>query len=51
MLLICAESMSQGVDLESLDTSQVATFREFLTNFNRVSELCFRACVWDFTAR
>jgi import inner membrane translocase subunit TIM9 len=41
----------QQVDLDSLDTTQVATFREFLTNFNRVSELCFRACVWDFTSR
>jgi len=42
---------NQAVDLESLDTTQVNTFREFLQNFNRVSDICFRACIWDFTSR
>ncbi len=44
-------SSSQSVDINAIDPSQVNTFREFLQNFNRVSELCFRACIWDFTGR
>jgi import inner membrane translocase subunit TIM9 len=40
-----------GVDISNLDTSQVKTFRDFLSNYNRVSEMCFRACIWDFTSR
>lgn len=39
------------VDVNKLDTSQVNTFREFLGNFNRVAERCFRSCVWDFSSR
>lgn len=39
------------VDLNSLDTTQVHTFREFLANFNRVSEICFKNCIFDFKSR
>lgn len=26
-------------------------FREFLSSYNKLSELCFVDCVWDFTTR
>jgi len=26
-------------------------FREFLMSYNKLSELCFIDCVWDFTSR
>lgn len=42
---------SSPVDVNALDTAQVKTFRDFLQNYNRVSEVCFRACIWDFTTR
>ena len=42
---------TQSVDINNLDTAQVKTFREFLANFNRVSEICFKSCVFDFTSQ
>ncbi|XP_076058841.1 translocase of inner membrane 9 isoform X2 [Oratosquilla oratoria] len=30
---------------------QVKQFREFLMQYNRLSESCFADCVWDFTSR
>ncbi|KAF4519966.1 hypothetical protein B566_EDAN005466 [Ephemera danica] len=33
------------------DLEQVKQFREFLTSYNKLSELCFVDCVWDFTTR
>ncbi len=34
-----------------LDQEQIRTFKDFLSNYNKLSEICFRDCVWDFTAR
>jgi len=50
---MAAAALPQGaqVDLNALDSTQVKTFRDFLQNYNRVSEVCFRACIWDFTTR
>ena len=33
------------------DTDQIKTFKEFLSNYNKLSEVCFTDCVWDFTTR
>lgn len=35
----------------SPDVDQIKTFREFLSNYNKLSEICFSDCVWDFTNR
>ena len=34
-----------------LDADNVKTFRDFLANYNKLSEICFSDCVWDFTSR
>ncbi|TRY63373.1 hypothetical protein TCAL_00422 [Tigriopus californicus] len=31
-----------------VNEDQVATFRSFFQTYNRISEYCFRTCVWDF---
>ncbi|KAL0267168.1 UNVERIFIED_CONTAM: hypothetical protein PYX00_009515 [Menopon gallinae] len=31
--------------------SCIFQFRDFLSNYNKVSELCFIDCIWDFTSR
>ena len=33
------------------DAEQIKTFRDFLANYNKLSEICFSDCVWDFTNR
>lgn len=33
------------------DQDQVRTFRDFLSNYNKLSEICFSDCIWDFTNR
>jgi import inner membrane translocase subunit TIM9 len=33
------------------DSEQIKTFKDFLSNYNKLSELCFTDCVWDFTNR
>lgn len=30
---------------------QVKQFRDFLIQYNKLSESCFNDCVWDFTSR
>ncbi|KAF2356027.1 Tim10-like [Trinorchestia longiramus] len=30
---------------------QVKQFRDFLTQYNKLSEDCFKHCIWDFTSR
>ncbi len=34
-----------------LDQDQIKTFKDFLANYNKLSEICFKDCVWDFTGR
>jgi len=34
-----------------LDPEQIRTFKDFLANYNKLSELCFVDCIWDFTGR
>ncbi|KAJ9588066.1 hypothetical protein L9F63_018561 [Diploptera punctata] len=33
------------------DVEQVKSFRDFLMSYNKLSEICFNDCVWDFTTR
>lgn len=36
----------------ALDAGEnIKTFKEFLANYNKLSELCFSDCIWDFTNR
>ncbi|CAB3363131.1 mitochondrial import inner membrane translocase subunit Tim9 [Cloeon dipterum] len=30
---------------------QIKSFRDFLLSYNKLSEICFDACVWDLTTR
>lgn len=30
---------------------QVKQFRDFLVQYNQLSESCFKHCIWDFTSR
>ena len=39
--------MSEQIQAEM----QVKQFRDFLVQYNKLSESCFSACVWDFTSR
>ncbi|XP_068223601.1 mitochondrial import inner membrane translocase subunit Tim9-like [Palaemon carinicauda] len=40
-------SMSDQIQAEV----QVKQFRDFLVQYNKLSENCFNDCVWDFTSR
>ncbi|KAL7631100.1 UNVERIFIED_CONTAM: hypothetical protein RMT77_016342 [Armadillidium vulgare] len=47
---------SSNVDVNSLSEQiqaevQMKQFRDFLVEYNKLSENCFAACVWDFTSR
>ena len=36
---------------EAAENEQMKTMREFMLNYNKLSEVCFADCVWDFTNR
>ena len=40
-------SLSDQIQAEQ----QVKQFRDFLIQYNKLSESCFNDCVWDFTSR
>jgi len=33
------------------EAEQIRTFKDFMANYNKLSEICFADCVWDFTSR
>lgn len=33
------------------ELDQIKSFKDFMANFNKLSEICFADCVWDFTTR
>ncbi|XP_051153439.1 mitochondrial import inner membrane translocase subunit Tim9-like [Leptopilina boulardi] len=35
----------------NVGSEEIKTFREFLMNYNKLSEICFTDCVSDFTSR
>ncbi|XP_044730216.1 mitochondrial import inner membrane translocase subunit Tim9-like [Chrysoperla carnea] len=36
---------------DTLETSQIKNFKDFLISYNKLSELCFVDCISDFTSR
>ena len=34
-----------------MEENQIETIREFTKNLNKLSEVCFADCIWDFTTR
>lgn len=45
---MCA-ALPQGFD--NVNPDQIKSFREFLMSYNKLSEICFIDCAWDFTTR
>ena len=39
------------MDPQQAEAEQIKTFRDFMSNYNKLSEICFEDCVWDFTTR
>lgn len=39
------------MDPNSTEAEQIRTFKDFLANYNKLSEICFTDCVWDLTTR
>ncbi|CAK1543152.1 unnamed protein product [Leptosia nina] len=37
--------------MEMSEADQIKTFKDFLVQYNKLSELCFNDCVHDFTSR
>ncbi|XP_046980026.1 mitochondrial import inner membrane translocase subunit Tim9 [Schistocerca americana] len=42
---------SNSLAADSVTADQVKSFRDFLLSYNKLSEMCFMACAWDFTTR
>nr|SVE75552.1 EOG090X0MSH [Daphnia dolichocephala] len=42
---------SEVIDPAQIEAEQIKSFRDFLFSYNKLSELCFVDCVWDFTSR
>jgi import inner membrane translocase subunit TIM9 len=36
---------------DSSEMESMQTFRDFMANYNKLSEICFADCIWDFTNR
>ena len=41
-----ADSKPKGAAMASKE--QAATFRSFFQTYNKMSEICFNSCIWDF---
>ena len=46
-LNVNVSSISEQIQAEV----QMKQFREFLMQYNKLSESCFDSCIWDFTSR
>lgn len=42
---------SWTIIMATAEQPTVETFKEFIKNYNRLSELCFDSCIWNFTSR
>ena len=56
LLFHFSENKMANVDMDSMSEQiqaevQVKQFRDFLVQYNKLSENCFNDCVWDFTSR
>jgi len=45
------DSLGTMSDLATPDNEQIAAFKTYLQNYNKLSEVCFTDCIWDFTSR
>nr|CAG4641403.1 EOG090X0MSH [Eulimnadia texana] len=43
--------MGDAADIAKAEEEQIKSFRDFLYSYNKLSELCFTDCAWDFTSR
>ena len=44
------QNKTQTVNSTIMDNSEkIKNYKDFLTNYNKLSELCFNDCIWDFT--
>ena len=37
--------------MADIENEQIKTMKEFMANYNKLSEVCFSDCIWDFTSR
>lgn len=37
--------------MSEAEVEQIRTFKDFMANYNKLSEICFADCVWDLTSR
>ena len=44
----CILIMATAADVEN---EQFRTMKDFMKNYNKLSEICFADCIWDFTTR
>jgi len=51
-MLTAPEYQALVVNMDAqAEMEQIKTFRDFMSNYNKLSEICFDDCVWDFTTR
>ena len=49
-LVYTYQNKTQTVNSTIMDNSeQIKYHKDFLTNYNKLSELCFNDCIWDFS--
>ena len=52
--IYCCQSLiseKMNPPTSSVGDDQMKSFKDFLSSYNKLSELCFNDCVWDFTSR
>ncbi len=50
-MAVPAAAAAGGPQQQLPDSDQIRSFKDFLSNYNKLSETCFSDCVWDFTSR
>lgn len=46
-----APKLIMTVELTKEEAEQIKQLKDFLAQYNKVSEMCFKNCAWDFTTR
>ena len=42
---------SDKMSMTDVENEQIKTMKDFMANYNKLSEVCFADCIWDFTSR
>lgn len=42
---------SAGMAMDAATNDQIKQFKDFIMNFNKLTEQCFADCIFDFTSR